>query len=53
MCCCRPNRSGFTYATVGAFVDAQVAGALKLPAGVTPLMIARGRQIRRFVQSGE
>jgi SagB-type dehydrogenase family enzyme len=30
---------GLHCATVGAFVDAQVAGALKLPAGVTPLMI--------------
>ena len=30
---------GLHVATVGAFVDAQVAGALKLPAGVTPLMI--------------
>jgi SagB-type dehydrogenase family enzyme len=30
---------GIHCATVGAFVDAQVAGALKLPAGVTPLMI--------------
>ncbi len=30
---------GLHCATVGAFVDAQVAGALRLPAGVTPLMI--------------
>ncbi len=30
---------GLHVATVGAFVDAQVVGALKLPAGVTPLMI--------------
>lgn len=30
---------GLHCATVGAFVDAQVVGALKLPAGVTPLMI--------------
>jgi SagB-type dehydrogenase family enzyme len=30
---------GLHCAAVGAFVDAQVAGALKLPAGVTPLMI--------------
>jgi SagB-type dehydrogenase family enzyme len=30
---------GLHCATVGAFVDAQVAGAMKLPNGVTPLMI--------------
>lgn len=30
---------GLHCATVGAFVDAQVVGALKLPANVTPLMI--------------